>query len=167
MRKQPIGIYDYKEWTEDDFLSELRSLRNTGLSRLYETRREAIDAAMRLNSCCADDNFSELHILPIINEMQRYDLKVRRDSNRSSFALLTGLDRNEQPPSDDLPKAKYRYGLFLNPGQKDPEVDSLNDAEKKARDLSLMNNGAPVAVWDEQDNTVCLFAGYEHFAPVR
>lgn len=61
----------------------------------------------------------------------------------------------------------YRYGLFLNPQSNDPIVESLDAAERQARQMSLANNGTPVAVWDASDRTIKLFAGYEVFEPAR
>lgn len=61
----------------------------------------------------------------------------------------------------------YRYGLFLNPSDNDPSVELQADAENKAREMSIANNGAPVAVWGENDQTVKLYAGYEAFEPAR
>lgn len=61
----------------------------------------------------------------------------------------------------------FRYGLFLNPGKSDPLVHSQEVAEAKAREMSLNNNGTPVAVWDSRDRTIKLFAGYEVFEPAR
>ena len=61
----------------------------------------------------------------------------------------------------------FRYGLFLNPQPQDPVVDCRETAEAEARQMSLANNGTPVAVWDSSDRTIKLFAGYEVFEPVR
>ena len=61
----------------------------------------------------------------------------------------------------------FRIGLFLNPDDNDPSVELQADAEKKAREMSVTNRGAPVAVWDENNQTVKLFAGYETFEPAK
>lgn len=61
----------------------------------------------------------------------------------------------------------FRYGMYLNPQKNDPCVVSQGEAEKKARKMSLDNNGAPVAVWDANDRTLKLYAGYEEFEPAR
>jgi len=61
----------------------------------------------------------------------------------------------------------YRIGLFLNPSDNDPSEALQSDAEKKAREMSVSNNGTPVAVWDENDQTVKLYAGYETFEPAK
>lgn len=61
----------------------------------------------------------------------------------------------------------YRYGLYLNPQPNDPIVQVQSEAEEKARELSVKNNGTPVAVWDNQDRTLKLYAGYEEFEPAR
>lgn len=62
---------------------------------------------------------------------------------------------------------QYRYGMYLNPQEQDNESDDLEIAKKHARELSVKNNGAPTAVWNEKDSTVVLFAGYEEFTPTR
>lgn len=61
----------------------------------------------------------------------------------------------------------FRYGMYLNPQKNDPRVVSQGEAEKEARKMSLDNNGAPVAVWDANDRTLKLYAGYEEFEPAR
>jgi len=63
-------------------------------------------------------------------------------------------------------QAPYRYGLFLNPQRDDSEEADLETAERKAKDMSIANNGTPVAVWGADDKTVTLFAGYETFQPI-
>ena len=60
----------------------------------------------------------------------------------------------------------YRYGLYLNPQPNDPIAESLAETETKARLMSVNNNGTPVAVWNDNDETLKLFAGYEEFTPV-
>lgn len=62
--------------------------------------------------------------------------------------------------------AAFRYGLFLNPQQNDPKVSDRDIAEREAKALSVANNGTPVAVWDENDRTLALFAGFEEFKPI-
>ena len=59
----------------------------------------------------------------------------------------------------------YRYGLYLNPQPNDPAEDTEQLAVEKAQAMSVTNNGTPVAVWDNQDRTIRLFAGYEEFVP--
>ena len=62
---------------------------------------------------------------------------------------------------------RYRYGLFLNPQPKDPSITDLAEAERQAKKMSVDNQGAPVAVWDKDDRTLKLFAGYEEFEPAK
>lgn len=62
-------------------------------------------------------------------------------------------------------RRSFRYGLYLNPQRHDPVTPTLDEAELRAKQMSVANNGAPVAVWDEQDRTLKLFAGYEEFVP--
>lgn len=62
--------------------------------------------------------------------------------------------------------ATFRYGLFLNPQPHDPKVSDRDIAEREAKALSVANNGTPVAVWDENDRTLALFAGFEEFKPI-
>ncbi|MEM0550511.1 MULTISPECIES: hypothetical protein [Aeromonas] len=62
--------------------------------------------------------------------------------------------------------AKYRYGFYLFPKPDDATTNDLDDAEQKAKALMSANNGAPIAVWDDNDQTVTLFAGYETFKPI-
>lgn len=62
---------------------------------------------------------------------------------------------------------KYRYGLYLNPLPNDSWLTDLSEAERLARKMSVDNQGTPVAVWDENDQTLKLFAGYEEFVPAR
>lgn len=59
----------------------------------------------------------------------------------------------------------YRFGDFFAPKETDPITQSLEDALKQARALSSQQQGNPVAVWDANDNTVALFAGYQKFHP--
>lgn len=66
-----------------------------------------------------------------------------------------------------LAKQRYRYGLFLNPQKNDPFVEDLGEAERLAKEMSINNHGTPVAVWDESNKTLRLFAGYEEFVPAR
>lgn len=61
--------------------------------------------------------------------------------------------------------AQYRYGLYLNPQPGDFWLTDLAEAERIARKMSVDNQGTPVAVWDENDRTLKLFAGYEEFVP--
>ena len=61
----------------------------------------------------------------------------------------------------------FRYGLLLNPNEDDPKSESLREAEQCARKMSTDNNGTPVAVWDENDNTLVLYAGFERFEPAQ
>lgn len=67
----------------------------------------------------------------------------------------------------DSTKQRYRYGLFLNPQSNDPFVEDLSKAERLAKEMSINNNGTPVAVWDDSNKTLRLFAGYEEFLPAR
>jgi len=62
---------------------------------------------------------------------------------------------------------KYRYGLYLNPQANDARLTDLTESERLARKMSIENHGTPVAVWDADDRTVKLFAGYEEFVPSR
>ncbi|WP_196160778.1 hypothetical protein [Reinekea sp. G2M2-21] len=62
---------------------------------------------------------------------------------------------------------RFRYGMYLNPQDNDPTLDDQVEAENRARELSIVNKGAPVAVWDANDRTLKLFAGYEEFVPDR
>lgn len=62
---------------------------------------------------------------------------------------------------------RYRYGLYLNPQSNDSWLTDLAESERLARQMSVDNQGAPVAVWDENDRTLMLFAGYEAFVPAR
>lgn len=62
---------------------------------------------------------------------------------------------------------QYRYGLFLNPQPNDPQLSDLAETEQLARKMSQDNQGAPVAVWDEDDHTLQLFAGFEEFVPAK
>lgn len=62
---------------------------------------------------------------------------------------------------------KYRYGLYLNPQPSDLWLADSVEAERRAKKMSVDNQGTPVAVWDENDRTVKLFAGYEEFVPAR
>jgi hypothetical protein len=62
---------------------------------------------------------------------------------------------------------QYRYGLFLNPQRRDPVLTDLGEAERQAKKMSVDNRGTPVAVWDSDDRTLKLFAGYEEFEPAR
>lgn len=61
----------------------------------------------------------------------------------------------------------FRYGFYLDPQPGDPVASDLTEAESKARGLSVDNGGAPVAIWDNADNTLRLFAGYEDFIPIK
>ena len=61
----------------------------------------------------------------------------------------------------------YRYGMFLNPQSDDPRLKDFLEAKKHAKDLSTTNNGAPVAVWNDKDSTLVLFAGHEEFKPIK
>lgn len=61
----------------------------------------------------------------------------------------------------------YRYGLFLNPQPGDVWCANVSEAERMARKMSIDNQGTPVAVWDANDQTLKLFAGYEEFEPVK
>lgn len=61
----------------------------------------------------------------------------------------------------------FRYGFYLDPQPDDPVASNLTEAESKARRLSIDNGGAPVAIWDNADNTLRLFAGYEDFIPIK
>lgn len=60
----------------------------------------------------------------------------------------------------------YRDGFYLDPRPSGPALTDLVEAESQARKLSVENNGMPVAIWDESNNTMKLFAGYEDFIPV-
>lgn len=62
---------------------------------------------------------------------------------------------------------RYRFGLYLNPQPGDCWTSDLAEAERLAKTMSIHNNGTPVAVWDENNQTVKLFAGYEEFVPAR
>lgn len=62
---------------------------------------------------------------------------------------------------------RYRYGLFLNPQPGDKWLTDVSEAERLARRMSVDNQGTPVAVWDQDDRTIKLFAGYEEFVPAR
>ena len=62
---------------------------------------------------------------------------------------------------------RYRYGLYLNPQPNDSWLTDLAESERLARQMSVKNQGTPVAVWDENDQTLKLFAGYEEFVPAR
>lgn len=62
---------------------------------------------------------------------------------------------------------RYRYGLFLNPQPRDQWLTDVSEAERLARRMSVDNQGTPVAVWDQDDRTIKLFAGYEEFVPAR
>ena len=57
--------------------------------------------------------------------------------------------------------------MYLNPQPDDISIVTLHEAKERARELSSANNGAPVAVWNEKDSTVALFAGYEEFTPTK
>ncbi len=57
--------------------------------------------------------------------------------------------------------------LYLKPNDNDIYLESQQDAELKAHEMSISNNGTPVAVWDDNDRTVKLFAGYEVFVPSK
>ena len=57
--------------------------------------------------------------------------------------------------------------MYLNPQKGDPCVACQDEAEEKAQQMSIDNNGAPVAVWDINDRTLKLYAGYEEFVPAR
>jgi len=59
----------------------------------------------------------------------------------------------------------YRFGLFLNPQPSDSAETTEALAADKARAMSIANNGTPVAVWDDENRTLRLFAGYEEFVP--
>lgn len=63
-------------------------------------------------------------------------------------------------------KKTFRYGFFLDPRPEDGTTDDIQDAEDKARQLSIDNSGLPVAVWYQMDNTIRLYAGYEEFVKV-
>jgi hypothetical protein len=65
----------------------------------------------------------------------------------------------------DMAEERYRYGLYLNPQNNDEWFSDLAIAESKARNMSIANLGTPVAVWDSNDRTIKLFAGYEIFVP--
>jgi len=69
--------------------------------------------------------------------------------------------------SDLMAEKRYRCGLFLNPQENDPWFTDQAACEKTAKEMSVTNNGAPVAVWDDSDNTLRLFAGYEEFVPAN
>ncbi|WP_152456554.1 hypothetical protein [Microbulbifer sp. THAF38] len=60
----------------------------------------------------------------------------------------------------------YRYGFYLDPQPNDPALTNLVEAESQAKRLSAENDGIPVAIWDDADKTLKLFAGYEDFIPV-
>lgn len=60
---------------------------------------------------------------------------------------------------------QFRVGDFLHPKDTDPIVDGLEAALNHARELSTQKQGNPVAVWDANDNTITLFAGYQQFNP--
>ena len=62
---------------------------------------------------------------------------------------------------------RFRYGLYLNPQPNDFWLSDLAESERLAKKMSVDNQGAPVAVWDEDDRTLKLFAGYEEFVPAR
>jgi hypothetical protein len=83
------------------------------------------------------------------------------------FAAGFETGSNRQEVRDVGKAGNYRYGLYLNPQPGDPVVDFREAAEAKARQMSLANNGTPVAVWDSSDRTIKLFAGFEVFEPVR
>lgn len=45
---------------------------------------------------------------------------------------------------------QYRYGLFLNLQPNDPVLTDRVEAERLAKKMSVDNQGAPVAVWDQK-----------------
>lgn len=63
-------------------------------------------------------------------------------------------------------KNSFRYGFLLDPRPDDEATDDIHEAEDKARQLSVDNSGHPVAVWDQMDNTIRLYDGYEEFVKV-
>lgn len=66
-----------------------------------------------------------------------------------------------------LASERYRYGLFLNPQPGDPCITDLAEAERLAKKMSIDNGGTPVAIWDSDDTTLRLYAGYEEFLPAK
>lgn len=61
----------------------------------------------------------------------------------------------------------FRYGMYLNPQPTDKTTLELEEAKDHAHQLSLANNGAPAAVWNDKDSTVALFVGFEEFTPIK
>ena len=61
----------------------------------------------------------------------------------------------------------YRFGFYLDPQPDDPSVVDIHVAESLARKMSVENSGLPVAIWDGNNNTVKLFAGYQDLTPVK
>ena len=59
----------------------------------------------------------------------------------------------------------YRFGKYLNAQPDDKLEVCIEVAKDKARQLSNDKQGSPIAVWNEDDRTLFLYAGYEEFAP--
>lgn len=67
----------------------------------------------------------------------------------------------------DVRSSSFRYGLYLDPAPDDEVVPCLKEAEKKAKSLSMNKGGVLVAVWQDGDRVVRLFAGGDEFVPVK
>ena len=67
----------------------------------------------------------------------------------------------------DIQSSSFRYGLYLDPAPDDEVVPCLKEAEKKAKSLSMDKGGVLVAVWQDGDRVVRLFAGGDEFVPVK
>lgn len=67
----------------------------------------------------------------------------------------------------DVQLSSFRYGLYLDPAPNDEVVPCLKEAEKKAKSLSMDKGGVLVAVWQDGDRVVRLFAGGDEFVPVK
>ena len=61
----------------------------------------------------------------------------------------------------------YRFGWYFDPQTDDRSVDNLVEAEQKAEEMSLRNSGNAVAVLNDKDRTIKLFADHEAFEPAR
>lgn len=61
----------------------------------------------------------------------------------------------------------FRYGLYLEPQKDDPVVDKIELAEQEAKQMSVNNDNALVAIWDEDEKAIMLFAGEQSFSSVE
>ncbi|MDN3385102.1 hypothetical protein QL995_20975 [Pseudoalteromonas sp. APC 3358] len=61
----------------------------------------------------------------------------------------------------------FRYGLYLEPQKDDPVVDKIELAEQEAKQMSVNNDNALVAIWDEDEKAIMLIAGEQSFSSVE